>query len=178
MKAITIWQPGAELIVAGGKDIENRRWATDHRGPLLIHAAAGRHEGWVQEWLCWATNDPVRRLTIDAVLPMDPQHFGGLVGIAWLLDCVTTSHSPWWEGAIGWELARATRLPFVPWRGRQKLWDVDTARLPDAVQVLIRHWVHAACREYNSTSDPNVEDWRPDEASSCARRPTGNGRAQ
>lgn len=40
MKAITVKQPWASLIVAGIKDIENRTWATKYRGPLLIHASA------------------------------------------------------------------------------------------------------------------------------------------
>ena len=39
MKAITIKQPWASLIVAGIKDIENRTWKTSFRGRVLIHAA-------------------------------------------------------------------------------------------------------------------------------------------
>ena len=39
MKAISIRQPFASLIVAGVKDIENRSWPTNYRGPVLIHAA-------------------------------------------------------------------------------------------------------------------------------------------
>lgn len=38
MKCITLQQPWAGLILAGGKDVENRSWSTSHRGPLLIHA--------------------------------------------------------------------------------------------------------------------------------------------
>ena len=39
MKAITIKQPWASLIVHGIKDIENRSWSTKFRGRVLIHAA-------------------------------------------------------------------------------------------------------------------------------------------
>ena len=39
MKALSIRQPWASLIVAGIKDIENRSWVTNYRGKLLIHAA-------------------------------------------------------------------------------------------------------------------------------------------
>lgn len=42
MKAITIKQPWASLIVHGIKDIENRTWLTHFRGRVLIHAA-GSH---------------------------------------------------------------------------------------------------------------------------------------
>lgn len=39
MKALTLWQPWASLLVAGVKGIETRAWRTAHRGPLAIHAA-------------------------------------------------------------------------------------------------------------------------------------------
>ena len=39
IKAITIWQPWASLIVHGFKKVETRGWATRHRGNLFIHAA-------------------------------------------------------------------------------------------------------------------------------------------
>ena len=39
MKIITLWQPWASMIPLGLKRYETRSWATDYRGPLLIHAA-------------------------------------------------------------------------------------------------------------------------------------------
>jgi hypothetical protein len=39
MKALSIRQPWAWLIITGHKDVENRSWTTTYRGPLLIHAA-------------------------------------------------------------------------------------------------------------------------------------------
>lgn len=39
IKAISLWQPWASLISIGAKVYETRSWATDHRGPLAIHAA-------------------------------------------------------------------------------------------------------------------------------------------
>lgn len=39
MRALTIWQPYATLIVCGLKRFETRSWATTYRGPLVIHAA-------------------------------------------------------------------------------------------------------------------------------------------
>lgn len=39
MKAITIWQPWAQLLAEGKKHEETRSWATNYRGPILIHAA-------------------------------------------------------------------------------------------------------------------------------------------
>ena len=40
MKALSVRQPWATLIVCGRKRIETRTRPTRHRGPLLIHAAA------------------------------------------------------------------------------------------------------------------------------------------
>ena len=37
-RALSIRQPWAWLILNGYKDLENRTWRTDYRGPLLIHA--------------------------------------------------------------------------------------------------------------------------------------------
>ena len=51
MKALTIWQPWASLLVTGQKKYETRSWATADRGPIAIHAAMR----------------PVRR-TIDALV--------------------------------------------------------------------------------------------------------------
>jgi|LGOV01.1.fsa_nt_gb hypothetical protein len=39
MKAITIWQPWAHLIIRGEKTIETRSWSTRVRGTIAIHAA-------------------------------------------------------------------------------------------------------------------------------------------
>jgi hypothetical protein len=42
MKAISILQPWASLVILGHKKIETRSWDTKYRGPLLIHASAGK----------------------------------------------------------------------------------------------------------------------------------------
>ena len=39
MKALTLWQPWASLVILGYKKIETRSWSTVHRGKLAIHAA-------------------------------------------------------------------------------------------------------------------------------------------
>lgn len=40
MKAISLLQPWASLVVLGAKEYETRSWKTKHRGKLLIHASA------------------------------------------------------------------------------------------------------------------------------------------
>jgi hypothetical protein len=42
MKAISLWQPWASLVAMGEKKIETRIWKTKYRGPIAIHATAGK----------------------------------------------------------------------------------------------------------------------------------------
>ena len=39
MKALSLTQPWAELVVLGEKQWETRSWRTSHRGRIAIHAA-------------------------------------------------------------------------------------------------------------------------------------------
>ena len=40
MKTLSVRQPWASLLVSGLKDIENRTWAPNHKGRILIHASS------------------------------------------------------------------------------------------------------------------------------------------
>jgi hypothetical protein len=54
MKILTIRNPWAYAIFHLGKDVENRSWCRDYKGPLLIHAAAHRPanpQGMLREYL-------------------------------------------------------------------------------------------------------------------------------
>jgi hypothetical protein len=42
MKAISLLQPWATLVVIGAKKIETRSWSTPYRGRILIHASLGK----------------------------------------------------------------------------------------------------------------------------------------
>ena len=42
MKALSLLQPWATLVVMGLKEIETRSWSTSYRGPLAIHASLGK----------------------------------------------------------------------------------------------------------------------------------------
>lgn len=49
MKAITIKQPWATLIVKGYKKYEFRTWKTKYRGELLIHAGKGIDKKYIKQ---------------------------------------------------------------------------------------------------------------------------------
>lgn len=104
VKALSIMQPWAWLIVAGHKDIENRTWSTRFRGPVLIHAGK-RIDGDAQDWE-WP--DIERPASFD---------LGGIIGEADIVDCVTASTSPWFCGPFGFVIRNARPLPFRPCRG-------------------------------------------------------------
>jgi hypothetical protein len=116
MKVIVIRQPWAWLIVNGFKDIENRTWATRYRGKLLIQASATRpSKQELEEIRAVARKRGVK-------LPEEFE-YGGIIGSAWLEDCVMTSRSKWFEGPKGWALSNPKRLRFVPLKGQLGLFD-------------------------------------------------------
>ena len=119
MKALSIRQPWAELIVAGHKDIENRRWRTDYRGPVLIHAGVNIEpiDADLREW--------VKRVSgFDLPQAADLPR-GGIVGQVEIVDLVQSSSSPWFSGPYGFVLANARRLPFRPMSGQPGLFEVQ-----------------------------------------------------
>lgn len=161
MRAITICQPYAHLIAIGEKSVENRTWATDHRGLLAIHAGKGRDyldEDDLEKWPGMA--------------------FGAVVAVANLAGCVQLDRSrvalsglringvdfppvenetftvpdwakrrwPWLaghqhtEGPVAWVLTEVRALPVpVPCRGAQGLWDVPAdvlAKVTDQLRQL------------------------------------------
>lgn len=135
MKALTICQPYARLILVGEKAVENRTWYTRHRGPLLIHA--GKSRAWLDE------SDDGHALV-----------FGAIVGCATLAACVPINDimagkldvdfpqlagrahcfGPWC-----WVLKDVVRYAQpIPWRGAQGLFDVPDAVLPGRMPALVQ----------------------------------------
>jgi len=121
MKALSIRQPWAWLILHAGKDIENRTWRTAYRGPLLIHAGK-TFDAKGYDYVACSFDQ------IDLPLPHNLR-FGGFVGVATLADCVTESDSPWFEGPYGFVLAAARDMPLIEYPGRLGLFDVDESEM-------------------------------------------------
>lgn len=57
MKAISLLQPWASLVIMGVKTIETRSWNTKYRGKILIHASLGKtgsifaSSGWFKKYI-------------------------------------------------------------------------------------------------------------------------------
>lgn len=130
MKALSVRQPWAYLILEGGKNVENRTWRTGYRGPLLIHASRQ-----------WASHEPGSRRQRDVVSairiggkliewpPNLPR--GAIVGMVRLVNlhhCMSQLESPWVETEADlWHWVLEDPLPFpepIPYRGQWGLFEV------------------------------------------------------
>ena len=143
MKALTIWQPWASLLVSGRKKYETRSWATSYRGPIAIHAAkrpvrqtidvlvADRGDG-------WTTLD-----YFDSLFPrsgeLDHLPTGAIVGTALLTRChlitedfvakltpMELALGDFTLGRYAWEFHG--RVPVnspIPAKGMQGLWELN-----------------------------------------------------
>ena len=125
MKAITILQPWAHLIVHGPKRIENRTWWTKYRGPLAIHAAKSRR-------MLDALDDGTLRAHVERTGYQMPVVgdlvFGAIIGTAQLTDIVEVSDvpdDPFATGPLCWILEHREPLDApILCAGRRMLWDV------------------------------------------------------
>lgn len=120
MKALSIQQPWAWLIVNGYKDIENRSWYTSFRGMALVHAGKKfDREGaeYIRGRFPYIHLPP----TFD---------LGGIVGRVEIVTCVNKSDSEWFFPPWGLELRHAKPLPFFPLRGQLGFFEVGE-QLPE-----------------------------------------------
>lgn len=134
MKAISIRQPWAWLIVNRVKPVENCDWthAPGYRGPLLIHASKSGTKKEYAEAIAFAHSIDDRLLIPSYA---DVQR-GGVVGVAELTDIVRSSKSPWFTGPIGLELRNAYALPLHPCKGQ--LMPFEVALPEDYLKALKR----------------------------------------
>jgi hypothetical protein len=125
MKAISICQPWASAIVAGIKQVENRTWATTHRGPILIHASLStRWFGIIEPALLDAIESrcgDMRGLVRGAII--------GVANIEAIEDVDTIrrrmpEQAEWAFGPLCWVLKDPRRFGSpIACSGRLSLWD-------------------------------------------------------
>jgi hypothetical protein len=126
--ALSIKQPWATMLVHGLKTIEIRRWGTERRGLVLIHAAKrpdDRPQGWSQL---------PKYLFQEALLG------GGILGVAEIVDCRSynslekfiedqprhLNDVSWYEnGLFGFTFANAKVLPFRKYSGWVRFFKVE-----------------------------------------------------
>jgi hypothetical protein len=124
MKAITIKNPWAELIVHAGKNIENRTWPTSYRGLIFIHASKKLDPDEIGDAVYFCDAMGIKSDAVTRILsPNHGYECGGIIGQAMLVDCVSSSTSPWFSGPFGFVLEEIKPVPFIPCRGSLGLWE-------------------------------------------------------
>lgn len=133
MKAISLWQPWASLVILGLKQYETRSWKTSYRGTLVIHAAK-----------TFELTQGISAIEFAALLgweemPAFPK--GVALGTVDLIGCCYTTPllgdevslgSPehifgnWSPGRYAWKLANPIAFAEpIPCAGHQRLWEVE-----------------------------------------------------
>lgn len=149
MKALTICQPYAHLICLPDDDdrakrVENRRWPTQYRGPLLIHAGKSRD---------WLNLDRSGEHDAEYEIPLADMEFGAIVGVCRLADCFQLeNHSdrerafrqrPWLAshqhvgGPFCFVLTECRRFEApIPYRGAQGFFNVPDEMIRETMEVI------------------------------------------
>jgi len=135
MHALSLKQPWAALLVSGLKTIEVRRWRTDRRGRVLIHAARvpdDRPEAWKH---------------VPPELHEAARRVGGILGAGELVACLRyrsaedfardgakhLNDPSWFAGPVlyGFTFTNLHALPFHPCPGWMRFFPVD---LPEGAE--------------------------------------------
>ena len=138
MRALSIRQPWAWLIVNGHKPVENRTWRTPHRGDTLIHAGLEFDQAgllWVQQRF------PELRPALPSLYEL-----GGIVGRAQLINCTQQHPSRWFVGPWGFVMFDARPMPLVRMPGKLGIFDVPMTPA-----------LHAALHQAGSASPAEAE---------------------
>lgn len=148
MKALSLLQPWASLVVLGHKKVETRSWNTKYRGELLIHASAGKKVA--KEIIYRHPFDEVLSNHFDWFMPdVNDLPFGAIIGKVNLIDTFPTeevSHNcnfhigkntwemndqelafgDYSEGRYCWLLSDPVIFnPPVPAKGSLSIWNYD-----------------------------------------------------
>lgn len=135
MKALSLTQPWATLVVTGEKKIETRSWRTNYRGPLAIHAAKG-FPRWAKDLIF--QEHFKEALEAHHYLESRQLPVGAIIGFVNVVDCWSTAYiratqkdnlkelafGDYSEGRWGWVLDSPRIINPVECKGALQLWDV------------------------------------------------------
>jgi len=140
MKALSVKQPWASLIMSGHKEVEVRTWKTDYRGQLVIHTGK-RIDRVAMDFLMGTdSNRPRCKITKDMEFPA-----GCILGKIKVLDVVPLYEPNWkdwkpyhcipgvWPGRplFAWWLSNPIKLKNpIPYKGQQGLFNIQDGLIP------------------------------------------------
>lgn len=140
MKAITVWQPWAQLLAEGKKHDETRSWATKYRGPILIHAAKKPYSQ-TERLMSAESRRKIRDvLGIGFINRLEEIQTGAIIGAAILVDCKLIDqtyhdfikdlcpeeylYGDFTVGRYAWRLEKPVLFKEpIPAAGKQGLWE-------------------------------------------------------
>lgn len=155
MRALSLWQPHAQLIALELKRIETRGWYTGHTGPLAIQASKHRDVNWERAAIAWIleaiAGDPpseAKEIAQNALKQLSREigdaPRGAVVCVVDAVACVELDTidaggkisvleracGNYNAGRFGIITRNVRRLVTpLPWRGHQKLFHVDDAAI-------------------------------------------------
>ena len=116
MKALTLHEPWAWLVMRGWKEVETRSWSTDYRGPLAIHAGRKRD---VDGAMLHLRMNSVRGCP-QIIPPFEDLPFGCIVATCQLAACVPAHQVEYYDDRRR-PYAKDPKRPFEPVHG----WDCE-----------------------------------------------------
>jgi hypothetical protein len=119
LKAITVKPVWAWAIIYAGKNIENRSWRTNIRGPIAIHASKNLTLREYEESKKLLPHRWRNELPAYENMPR-----GVIIGVVELVDCVTESKSPWFMGDYGFVLKNQRPVKPIPCAGALSFWNL------------------------------------------------------
>lgn len=121
MKALSIQEPYASLILDGFKTMETRSWKTNYRGRLYIHAGK-------KEYYHWKDNPDIAWFN-------PTKERGCIIGYVDIVDCIPTEKVPknsdeikygfYGDGRYAWVLQNPCRISPVAVKGKLGLFNLD-----------------------------------------------------
>jgi hypothetical protein len=145
IKCLSVCQPYPLAIFWRIKRVENRPWATTHRGQLLIHASRSRR------WMDGLTDPQAHELVEAArergVTNMDAElQFGEIVGVVDLYTCVDVAGAAeldpngtvWHAGPFCFMLRNARKfVRGIPYRGSLSLFNVPRSLVAPSLETAV-----------------------------------------
>jgi hypothetical protein len=129
LKALSGTECWFTAMLKFGKDIENRSWKSSFRGTIALHAAKGMPRSEYEK-----SKEYIERITGRAAPRPDELKLQSIIGLIDIVDCVTSSKSPWFFGPYGFVVRNPVVLPEpIPCSGALSFW-----LLPLSVEEQIR----------------------------------------
>lgn len=154
MKALSIKQPWASLIVHGIKDIENRTWKTNFRGRIYVHASKINFKDFD---VLMSLPDRQRKVFNDFIKTNKFNSAIGctIIGEVDIIDCVINHESSWAEKTevlshdeefgypnygkpiYNWVLANPVLYEKpIPAKGKLSFWEPDAQTKDSLIQKM------------------------------------------